>query len=117
MTIDERDRNHYIRVQGKGDKERLVPVPRVWRRLQQSAAPLRLGFEQSPLTDEFVRAADVAISMGCGDGCPIYPLKRYEDWELEDPGGKGIDEMRRIREDIAGRVDKLIAEQTSPVRS
>ena len=63
-----------------------------------------------PLTDEFVRAADVVITMGCGDACPVYPGKRYEDWELEDPAGKDIDEVRRIRDDIRARVEALLEE-------
>jgi arsenate reductase (thioredoxin) len=62
-----------------------------------------------PLTDEFVQAADVVITMGCGDACPIYPGKRYEDWEVVDPAGKSVDEVRRIRDDLAARVQKLIA--------
>ena len=65
-----------------------------------------------PLTDEFVRAADVVITMGCGDACPIYPGKRYEDWELEDPAGQEIDTVRRIRSDIEGRVRALLDEIT-----
>jgi protein-tyrosine-phosphatase len=63
-----------------------------------------------PLTDEFVRAADAVITMGCGDACPIYPGKRYEDWELDDPAGAGIEEVRRIRDEIDGRVKRLLAE-------
>ena len=63
-----------------------------------------------PLTDEFVRAADVVITMGCGDACPIYPGKRYEDWELEDPAGKNLEAVRRIRDEIAGRVSVLLDE-------
>jgi arsenate reductase len=63
-----------------------------------------------PLTDEVVRAADVVITMGCGDACPIYPGKRYEDWELEDPAGKDLDTVRRIRDEIDARVQTLIAE-------
>jgi arsenate reductase (thioredoxin) len=63
-----------------------------------------------PLTDEFVRAADVVITMGCGDACPIYPGKRYEDWELEDPAGKPVEAVRRIRDDIDTRVQALLAE-------
>jgi len=51
-----------------------------------------------PLTDEFVRAADVVITMGCGDACPIYQGKRYEDWELQDPAGQPVEVVRRIRE-------------------
>jgi protein-tyrosine-phosphatase len=63
-----------------------------------------------PLTDEVVRAADVVITMGCGDACPIYPGKKYEDWELDDPAGQGIDAVRKIRDDIDARVQRLIAE-------
>jgi protein-tyrosine-phosphatase len=63
-----------------------------------------------PLTDEFVRAADAVITMGCGDACPIYPGKRYEDWELEDPAGKDIETVRRIRDEIDGRVRTLLSE-------
>ena len=61
-----------------------------------------------PLTDEGVRAADVVITMGCGDACPIYPGKRYEDWELEDPAGKDLDTVRKIRDEIADRVTALL---------
>jgi arsenate reductase len=67
-----------------------------------------------PLTDEVVRAADVVITMGCGDACPIYPGKRYEDWELEDPAGKDLETVRRIRDDIAQRVMTLIDEVAEP---
>jgi protein-tyrosine-phosphatase len=63
-----------------------------------------------PLTDEFVRAADVVVTMGCGDACPIYPGKRYEDWELEDPAGQPVEVVRRIRDDIDASVRRLLAE-------
>jgi arsenate reductase (thioredoxin) len=63
-----------------------------------------------PLTDEFVRAADAVITMGCGDACPIYPGKRYEDWELDDPAGQPVEVVRRIRDDIDARVQQLLAE-------
>jgi protein-tyrosine-phosphatase len=63
-----------------------------------------------PLTDEVVRAADVVITMGCGDACPIYPGKRYQDWELDDPEGQGLETVRRIRDEIDARVQTLIAE-------
>jgi arsenate reductase len=63
-----------------------------------------------PLTDEVVRAADVVITMGCGDACPIYPGKRYEDWELDDPEGKDLEGVREIRDEIDRRVQKLIGE-------
>jgi protein-tyrosine-phosphatase len=62
-----------------------------------------------PLTDEVVRAADVVITMGCGDACPIYPGKRYEDWVLDDPAGQDLATVRRIRDEIDGRVQSLIA--------
>ena len=61
-----------------------------------------------PLTDEVVRAADVVITMGCGDACPVYPGKRYEDWTVDDPAGEDIETVRRIRDDIDGRVQKLL---------
>jgi arsenate reductase (thioredoxin) len=63
-----------------------------------------------PLADEVVRAADVVITMGCGDACPIYPGKRYEDWELDDPEGQDLKAVRRIRDDIDQRVQKLVGE-------
>lgn len=63
-----------------------------------------------PMTDEVVRAADVVITMGCGDACPVYPGKTYRDWEVEDPAGKSLDDVRRIRDEIGGRVDALLAE-------
>ena len=63
-----------------------------------------------PLTDEVVRAADVVITMGCGDACPIYPGKRYEDWTLDDPAGQDLDTVRGIRDDIDERVQRLISE-------
>jgi protein-tyrosine-phosphatase len=61
-----------------------------------------------PWTDEIVRAADVVITMGCGDACPLYPGKRYEDWELDDPAEQDLDAVRAIRDDIRGRVVGLL---------
>jgi arsenate reductase (thioredoxin) len=63
-----------------------------------------------PLTDEVVRAADVVITMGCGDACPIYPGKRYEDWVLDDPAGQDLETVRRIRDEIDARVTELVRE-------
>ena len=63
-----------------------------------------------PLTDDSVQVADVVITMGCGDACPFYPGKRYEDWELEDPAGKDLDTVRRIRDEIERRVRNLVDE-------
>jgi arsenate reductase (thioredoxin) len=65
-----------------------------------------------PLTDDVVRAADIVVTMGCGDACPIYPGKRYLDWELPDPAGKSLPEVRGIRDEIDRRVQQLVAELT-----
>ena len=62
------------------------------------------------LTTEAVRESDVVITMGCGDACPVFPGKRYEDWVLDDPAGQGIAAVRRIRDEIRGRVVTLLAE-------
>jgi protein-tyrosine-phosphatase len=62
------------------------------------------------LTTEAVKDSDVVITMGCGDTCPIFPGKRYEDWELEDPAGKGVEAVRPIRDQIKGRIQGLISE-------
>jgi protein-tyrosine-phosphatase len=66
-----------------------------------------------PLTDQAVRAADVVITMGCGDACPIYPGKRYEDWQLQDPAGQPIEVVRGIRNQIERRVRRLLTELVS----
>jgi arsenate reductase len=78
-------------------------------------AMAELGVDMSeefpkPITDEAVEAADVVITMGCGDACPVFPGKRYEDWELEDPEGKNLATVRRIRDEIDERVRTLIGE-------
>ena len=78
-------------------------------------AMLELGLDLSqefpkPLTDEAVEAADVVVTMGCGDACPIYPGKRYLDWEVHDPAGEPLPVVRRIREDIRARVAGLLQE-------
>ena len=64
------------------------------------------------LTTEAVQASDVVITMGCGDACPYYPGKRYEDWKLDDPAGQGIDAVRPIRDDIRARIEGLITSLT-----
>src|SRR5215203_344094 len=76
------------------------------------AAMAELGLDVArespkPLTGEAVEAADVVITMGCGDACPVYPGKRYEDWQLDDPAQTDLDGVRRIRDEIAGRVRRL----------
>jgi protein-tyrosine-phosphatase len=71
-----------------------------------------------PWADEIVRAADVVVTMGCGDACPLYPGKRYVDWELDDPAGKSLDEIRPIRDEIERRVRTLMRELAlEPLRS
>lgn len=70
-----------------------------------------------PWADEIVRAADVIVTMGCGDACPVYPGKRYVDWELDDPAGKPLEEVRPIRDDIEQRVRSLLAELVPAPRS
>jgi len=62
------------------------------------------------LTDTAVQSADVVVTMGCGDECPFFPGRRYEDWELDDPAGLGVDAVRPIRDEIRRRVEQLVAE-------
>ena len=69
-----------------------------------------------PWTDEVVRAADVVVTMGCGDACPVFPGRRYEDWVLDDPAGLDIDDVRPIRDDLERRVRRLLAELGVPAR-
>ncbi|UJA19085.1 arsenate reductase ArsC [Thermoleophilia bacterium SCSIO 60948] len=95
-----------VRTAGSEPADRVNPVA--------VEAMAELGIDLSkefpkPLTGELVEAADVVITMGCGDACPIYPGKRYEDWKLDDPAGQGIEQVRAIRDEIADRVDALVA--------
>jgi arsenate reductase (thioredoxin) len=99
-----------VRSAGSEPADRINPV------VVEAMAELGLDVSKEfpkPLTTQGVEAADVVITMGCGDACPIFPGKRYEDWALDDPAGQGIDEVRRIRDDIAGRVRRLLGELTS----
>ena len=68
------------------------------------------GNQPKILTTDAVRDSDAVITMGCGDACPIFPGKRYEDWELTDPAGRGIEDVRPIRDDVKHRVQTLLAE-------
>lgn len=89
-----------------------APASEVNPRVVEAMAELGLDLSQEfpkPLTDDFVRAADVVITMGCGDACPIYPGKRYVDWEVQDPAGEPIEVVRQIRDDIASRVRTLLS--------
>jgi arsenate reductase (thioredoxin) len=65
-----------------------------------------------PIADDGVREADVVVSMGCGDSCPVYAGKRYEDWELDDPNGQPIEKVREIRDQIRERVEQLVGRLT-----
>lgn len=97
----------HVRSAGSAPGEEINPA--VVEALAEQGIDVSKEFPK-PLNDEFVRAADVVITMGCGDACPVYPGKRYEDWELEDPAGKDLDTVRRIRDEIAARVHALLAE-------
>jgi arsenate reductase (thioredoxin) len=97
----------HVRSAGSEPADRLNP--------EVVAAMTEVGLDVSkefpkPLTDEAVAAADVVITMGCGDACPFYPGKRYLDWDLEDPAGKSLATVRRIRDDIEARVQLLLDE-------
>ncbi|MDP9308267.1 MAG: arsenate reductase ArsC [Actinomycetota bacterium] len=97
----------HVRSAGSDPAEQVNPA--VVEAMQELGVDLGEEFPK-PLTDEAVRAADVVITMGCGDACPIYPGKKYEDWELDDPAGKDLETVRRIRDELDGRVRKLIGE-------
>lgn len=101
----------HVRTAGSDPAERINPA--VEETLREVGVDLSQEFPK-PLTDEFVRAADAVITMGCGDACPIYPGKRYEDWELEDPAGKDVETVRRIRDEIEVRVRTLLDELAVP---
>jgi len=90
-----------------------APAEEIHSETAQALAELGLDIREEfpkPLTDEVVRAADVVVTMGCGDACPIYPGKRYEDWELDDPAGQGPESVRTIRDEIDRRVQRLVGE-------
>jgi protein-tyrosine-phosphatase len=81
--------------------------------MAEAGIDIRTAFPK-PWTDEIVRAADVVITMGCGDACPVYPGKRYEDWELTDPKDQPIEVVREVRDDIEQRVRNLLASLEVP---
>ena len=97
----------HVRTGGSNPADRLNPA--VVEAMNELGVDLSAEYPK-PLTDEAVRAADVVITMGCGDACPIYPGKRYEDWELEDPAGRDLDTVRRIRDEVDSRVQRLVSE-------
>jgi protein-tyrosine-phosphatase len=96
-----------VEVRSAGSEPASEISPRVIEAISELGLDLSEEFPK-PLTDDFVRAADVVITMGCGDACPMYPGKRYIDWEVQDPAGQPIEVVRRIRDDIAERVTKLL---------
>ena len=90
-----------------------APADEVNPAVVQAMAEVGVDISQEypkPLTDDFARAADVLVTMGCGDACPVYPGKRYLDWQLPDPAGRGVDAVRPIRDEIDRRVLALIDE-------
>ena len=97
-----------VRSAGSNPADQVNPL--VVEAMREVGVDLSEAFPK-PLTDEVVRAADGVITMGCGDACPIYPGKRYEDWELADPAeATTLDEVRAIRDEIDGRVSALAEE-------
>jgi len=106
-----------VQVRTAGSEPAELVNPLVVSALDEVGVPLG-GEYPKPLTDEVVRAADYVITMGCGDACPVYPGRRYLDWELPDPAGLPLADVRRIRDDITRRVKDLLAEihgTSSPV--
>ena len=101
-----------VRVRSAGSEPADTLNPRVVEAMRELGVDI--GHElPKPLTGAMVREADVVITMGCGDTCPIFPGKRYEDWDLEDPAGKDLESVRRVREDIAARVHVLVEQLTT----
>jgi arsenate reductase (thioredoxin) len=97
----------HVRSAGSDPGEQINPA--VVEAMSEIGVDMSEAFPK-PLTDEVVRAADAVVMMGCGDACPIYPGKRYEDWELDDPADEDLETVRRIRDEIDARVQRLIAE-------
>ena len=97
----------HVRSAGSDPADRINPA--VIEAMREVGVDLEQEFPK-PLTDEVVRAADAVITMGCGDACPIYPGKKYEDWELDDPADQDLEAVRRIRDEIDNRVQRLIGE-------
>jgi protein-tyrosine-phosphatase len=98
-----------VRVRSAGSDPADAVNPAVVQAMAEVGVDISREFPK-PLTDDAVRAADAVVTMGCGDACPFYPGKRYLDWELEDPAGKSLDDVRPIREEIDRRVRELLDE-------
>lgn len=97
----------HVRTAGSAPADRVNPV--VVEVLAERGIDLTEAYPK-PLTDDVVRAADVIVTMGCGDACPVHPGKRYEDWPVADPAGASIEQVRSIREDLQTRVSALLRE-------
>jgi arsenate reductase (thioredoxin) len=103
-----------VGVRSAGSDPAEVVNPLVSEAMAEVGVDLAEAFPK-PLTDEVVRAADVVVTMGCGDACPVYPGKRYEDWVVGDPAEtRSLDDVRRIRDEIDGRVQRLLSELSIP---
>lgn len=98
-----------VRVRSAGSTPAHEVNPRVVEAMREIGIDVGQELPKA-LKDEYVKAADVVITMGCGDACPIYPGKRHEDWELDDPAGQDLATVRRIRDEIDARVRTLIDE-------
>ena len=98
-----------VKIRSAGSEPASALSPRVVEAMGEIGLDISRQFPK-PLMDDYVRAADVVITMGCGDTCPIYPGKRYEDWELEDPAGRDLNAVRRIRDEIDVHIKKLVGE-------
>jgi protein-tyrosine-phosphatase len=105
----ERHAGGRVRVRSAGSEPARSLNPRVVEAMSEIGIDISRE-SPKPLSDEFVQAADVVITMGCGDACPIYPGKRYEDWDVQDPAGQDLETVRRIRDEIDLRVEMLIEE-------
>jgi len=106
-----------VNVRSAGSEPAEIVNPDVVEAMAELGVDLAAAFPK-PLTDEVVRAADVVITMGCGDACPIYPGKRYEDWEVGDPAeASSLEEVRSIRDDIDRRIAQLLSELGAPITS
>jgi arsenate reductase len=101
-----------VRSAGSQPSERIEPL--VVEAMSEVGVDVRMEFPK-PLTDEVVRAADVVITMGCGDACPVYPGRRYEDWQVADPAGQPLEAVRRIRYDIHHHVTELLESLNIPI--
>ena len=105
----ERHAGGRVRVRSAGSEPARSLNPRVVEAMSEVGIDISRE-SPKPLSDELVQAADVVITTGCGDACPIYPGKRYEDWDVQDPAGQDLETVRRIRDEIDLRVEMLIEE-------